>query len=340
MIQVTAVSDELSLRGIIHDLSNALTVILGWAEEAKDQDPEARARALSIIEERARSAHLLARRAIGVDVGRDVATISALCSNLSEALQVTAERRQALLSVDIRDCAHDQVEAAADFEQVLQNLLLNAFEYAPQGSTVQVTLEANATHFFVRVVDQGAGVPEEQRSELFAGHTTREGGTGLGLQHSRRMAESHGGSLELVSSPRGAAFMLRWARSQRASAAALTTAHVVLVEDDDAIADLVSLGLEARGATVERAGTLAELESKLHPGVNAVVLDWSPLVADPDAWAAALKLRAPAARVIVVTGQPERVTLRGVRLLVKPFEVKELLAALVDEPRRASGDLA
>lgn len=325
-------SDELSLRGIIHDLSNALTVILGWAEEARGKDAATSMHALSIIEERARSAHVLARRAIGVNMGRDVATISVLCKQLGEALQVSAERQHVTLAIDIRDCADAEVEFAADFEQVIQNLLLNAFEHAPQHSTVQLVLAISASHFEARVHDQGSGVPESLRADLFAGHSTRAGGTGLGLMHSRRMAEAHGGSLELDTGASGAAFVLRWARARPApSSKALVGAQVVVVEDDDAIAELISLGLEARGAHVARAHTLTQLQACLTPACSAVILDWSPVAEQPAAWQAAILRVAPQARVVVVTGQPERVTLRGVRLLAKPFEVKELLTVLLDE---------
>ena len=324
-------SDELSLRGIIHDLSNALTVILGWAEEARGKDDATRTHALGIIEERARSAHVLARRAIGVNMGRDVATVSALCSKLGESLQVAAERQHVALTIDVRGCADQEVDSAADFEQVIQNLLFNAFEHAPQNTAVQLALEASATHFEVRVQDQGSGVPEALRADLFGGHSTREGGTGLGLLHSRRMAEAHGGSLDLDTSVSGAAFVLRWGRGRPTpSSEGLVGAHVIVVEDDDAIADLISLGLEARGAHVARARTLVELERCLTPECAAVILDWSPVTADPAAWHAAVGRLAPRARLVVVTGQPERVTLEGVRLLAKPFEVKELLAVLLD----------
>lgn len=324
-------SDELSLRGIIHDLSNALTVILGWAEEARGKDDATRAHALGIIEERARSAHVLARRAIGVNMGRDVATVSALCTKLGESLQVAAERRQVALAIDVRNCADLEVDGAADFEQVIQNLLFNAFEHAPAHTTIQLVLEATATHFVVRVQDQGAGIPEALRADLFGGHSTREGGTGLGLQHSRRTAEAHGGSLELDPSAPGAAFVVRWCRVRPTpSSEGLVGARVILVEDDDAIADLVSLGLEARGAHVSRVHDLAGLSAALTPSCTAVILDWSPVTANPKAWQDAVRAAAPAARLVVVTGQPERVTLEGVRLLAKPFEVKELLAVLID----------
>lgn len=323
---------ELALRGIIHDLSNALTVILGWAEEARGKDDATREHALAVIEERARSAHSLARRAIGVETGRDVAMIGALCKKLEESLQVAAERRHVVLRADVSAAAEGEVWGAAELEQVVQNLLFNAFEHAPSDSTVQVDVTADATHFVFTVSDQGAGIPEAQKADLFSGLTTRVGGTGLGLLHSRSTAERYGGSLELAPSEKGATFVLRWARVQPTSVRTegLAGAHIVLVEDDDAIADLVILGLEARGATVSRASTLAELQSGVPAACLAVILDWSPVTGDPRAWQEAIATQAPRARLVVVTGQPERVTLEGVRILAKPFEVRELLGVLLE----------
>jgi hypothetical protein len=53
--------------GALHDVSNALTVLLGWVTEARTGrgSPEQVNRALAIVEERARTARDLARRAIG-----------------------------------------------------------------------------------------------------------------------------------------------------------------------------------------------------------------------------------------------------------------------------------
>lgn len=322
---------DLALRGIIHDLSNALTVILGWAEEARGKDDALREHALAVIEERARSAHVLARRAIGANIGRDVAVLGALCTQLRDSLQVAAERRRIHLELDVQDGADAEVEGAAALEQVVQNLLFNAFEHAPADSTVHVRVSRDGSYFVFTVTDEGSGIPEAQRAALFSGVSTRDGGTGLGLMHSRSMAERFGGSLSLLPSQRGAAFELRWAQQRpTASTEGLAGAHVVLVEDDDAIADLVTLGLEARGASVTRASTLAQLQCAVPARCLAVILDWSPVTGDPRAWQEAVAAQSPEARLVVVTGQPERVTLEGVRILAKPFEVKELLAVLLD----------
>lgn len=86
--------------------------------------------------------------------------------------------------------------------QVIVNLLSNALKYSPpQG---KVTLEANLRDgwFECRVGDQGRGIPEEFRKQIFepfkqvdGRDATAKKGTGLGLTISRSIVEQHGGTI-------------------------------------------------------------------------------------------------------------------------------------------------
>jgi len=93
--------------------------------------------------------------------------------------------------------------------RVLDNLLQNAWEAGGDG--VHVRLEVNATEdarVAVRFEDNGPGIPAEELTRLFQPfHTTKEGGTGLGLALVHRIIEAHGGEIRVESSPgAGAAF--------------------------------------------------------------------------------------------------------------------------------------
>ena len=131
--------------GALHDISNALTVLLGWVSEART-GRTSRAeldRALAIIEDRARSARDLARRAIGSQVSQDqreqeVATVVA---DVVEALSVEAQRARVGLVVD-GDCPGVCLPLAADASQVLTNILMNALAWAPADSQVTIELES------------------------------------------------------------------------------------------------------------------------------------------------------------------------------------------------------
>ena len=93
-------------------------------------------------------------------------------------------------------------------EQVLANLLDNAFKYSPAGTSVEVRLVAGPSQVTLAVTDHGPGIPEEEKARLFtrfyrAGTAAAryQPGLGLGLYICRVIAESHGGSLRLESGP-------------------------------------------------------------------------------------------------------------------------------------------
>jgi len=80
--------------------------------------------------------------------------------------------------------------------RVIDNLLRNACEAAPEGSRVQVVLHEGPEGVTLRVVDEGPGVDPARQAELFEPFfTTRPEGTGLGLALSRAVVRAHGGSL-------------------------------------------------------------------------------------------------------------------------------------------------
>ena len=99
--------------------------------------------------------------------------------------------------------------------RLLANLLTNADRHACR--EIRVTVRAEPPDAVLEVVDDGPGVPPEERELVFERfHRSEEarrkdpGGTGLGLPISREIAESHGGSLTLADDPSGGArFVLR-----------------------------------------------------------------------------------------------------------------------------------
>ncbi len=113
-----------------------------------------------------------------------------------------------------------QDQVLADPEQlhrILVNLLRNAREAIESADKaapgqVRVSLERREGDSFVRLSDNGPGVPERAAARLFQAFagSGRAGGAGLGLAISRELAQAHGGDLTLVQSgPDGATFELR-----------------------------------------------------------------------------------------------------------------------------------
>jgi signal transduction histidine kinase len=115
-----------------------------------------------------------------------------------------AKRRAALLQpwsseqgVDVRSSGTGSTTADIDaVTRALDNLLRNAVEASPPGSSVAVSVSEADGHARFSVSDSGAGVPTENEALVFEPFfTTKAQGTGLGLALSRAVAEAHGGSL-------------------------------------------------------------------------------------------------------------------------------------------------
>ncbi|MEO6042259.1 MAG: HAMP domain-containing sensor histidine kinase [Croceibacterium sp.] len=110
----------------------------------------------------------------------------------------------------------ETVPAIGEFRRVLQvllNLLGNAIRYSPEGSQVSVRIIQEGARARVVVADQGEGFSDEQRARLFEKFErlgrSGDGGTGLGLFISRRLARAMGGDLTVESTPgQGARFIL------------------------------------------------------------------------------------------------------------------------------------
>ena len=97
--------------------------------------------------------------------------------------------------------------------QILLNLLGNALRYAPTGSTVRLIVAEHGDRAKVTVADEGAGLRPDEQARVFDKFErlgrSGDGGSGLGLYISRRLARAMGGELSVTSPPgEGARFTL------------------------------------------------------------------------------------------------------------------------------------
>lgn len=111
----------------------------------------------------------------------------------------------------IRYSTNDQVSAVQGREQALKralsNIIGNAFNY---GKTIAVNLESVGNKVEITIDDDGPGIPEDKREDVFKafyrleGSRNKEtGGVGLGLSIAKDVVTSHGGTIELHDSPIG-----------------------------------------------------------------------------------------------------------------------------------------
>ena len=92
--------------------------------------------------------------------------------------------------------------------QVMLNLVLNATQAMPDGGCIRIETSADDTAAYLRISDNGSGIPESIQNDIFESFLTdRPDGTGLGLSISKRILRAHRGDIELVhSSPEGTTF--------------------------------------------------------------------------------------------------------------------------------------
>jgi two-component system, OmpR family, sensor kinase len=102
-----------------------------------------------------------------------------------------------------------------ELHRMVVNLLDNAVRHTPDGSKIELRLDADGNRVVVAVADDGPGIPDEMRDQIFdrfvrgngPGDTSAGAGTGLGLAIVRAVAQSHGGDVKVSSSPLGGALL-------------------------------------------------------------------------------------------------------------------------------------
>lgn len=139
-------------------------------------------------------------------------------SQFVESLRPEAEYHRVELSFS-GPAAHAVVRTdPLALEQVLGNLLVNAFKHSGCSHATLTLDDPGADHVEIRVADNGRGIPEPEQQRIFekfaVGRTpVRGGGSGLGLWIVRRLVDALGANISLQSRPgAGSVFLLRLPR--------------------------------------------------------------------------------------------------------------------------------
>jgi two-component system OmpR family sensor kinase len=204
-----------------HELRTPLTSILANLEllqaslERADQAEE-RAMVDSALRSSDRMSRLvgdlllLARADAGRIAARTRCDLAEIAGNAAAEVAPTVGERQ--LRID-NECPLPVDGNPDELHRMVLNLLDNAARHTPPGSEIELRLRAGGGDAVVEVADDGPGVPEELREQIFdrfvrgegPADTAVSGGSGLGLAIVRAVAASHGGSAEVGESERGGA---------------------------------------------------------------------------------------------------------------------------------------
>jgi signal transduction histidine kinase len=184
---------------LAHALKTPLTVITN-AATAKAPDLSDIVCREALVMRRQVDHHLARARAIG---RRAAAHSRSTVWESLEAVQRAVDRLHEGVTVDIAGNHAAQVRVERqDLDEMLGNLVENGAKYG--GGRVFVTVEPRGKMVDILVEDDGPGIPQERRGELFTRgarlDTTGKPGTGLGLAIVRDVAEIYGGSIQLEES--------------------------------------------------------------------------------------------------------------------------------------------
>jgi len=157
-----------------------------------------------------------------IEVRPESVAITRLTSDLRQLFQPVADERGLKLEIDVANGCPPLVETDRQrLEQILKNLLSNAFKFTEAGSVRLTIAPTGDDSLAFAVTDTGIGIAREQQESIFEAFrqadgtiSRRYGGTGLGLSISRELARLLGGALALESQvDQGSTFTLTLPRA-------------------------------------------------------------------------------------------------------------------------------
>ena len=202
---------------LAHEINQPLAAIRSNAEaiqsmlEAERPDlDEIKAAIADIVSDDARASDTIRRlRALfrREEIARSKVDFGELLREVIRIIRSDAVIRKVSLTLDLRQPLRAVLADRVQIQQVIINLLLNAFDAVSETeeSSRQVTLSAltdDSGCLKVLVRDSGRGIDPDALPRIFeAFFTTKPGGMGLGLAISRSIVEAHGGRLSVSSNP-------------------------------------------------------------------------------------------------------------------------------------------
>jgi len=135
--------------------------------------------------------------------------IDQLIAELEDSFHVLAVQREINFRIERKPGLPDEVYWDLDrMNEVLGNLLSNAFKFTPHGGSVMLVLDPADGGVKMQVCDTGAGIPPQQLPRIFdkfyqADNQRSAGtaGTGLGLAIAKQIVDAHGGTISCDSTP-------------------------------------------------------------------------------------------------------------------------------------------
>jgi signal transduction histidine kinase/CheY-like chemotaxis protein len=263
------------LATLAHELRNPLAPISsGCSVLSQSPSPETLQRTVGIMQRQVRHMVRLiddlldvSRITMGkLELKRERITVASVIEAAIEGSMPNLQRARHELRLDVTgdplflDADHTRIA------QVLSNLLNNSSKYTPNGGTIDLSVRRDGDQVRITVSDNGLGFPKECLDEMFQmfGQVNRaldrsHGGLGIGLALVRTLVEMHGGTVEAYSAGpnQGSTFTIRLPlaadlqrqldRTTESAVSKPSDKRVLVVDDNDDAAEMLSLMLQDGG---------------------------------------------------------------------------------------------
>ena len=288
------------LATLSHELRTPLNAIMGWSHvlSQSTHDRDTVQRAAAVIRQNATSQAQLIDDIL--DVSRIVGGRLTIDSGMVSLRRVIEDAIDSLMPAAAAKSIHvirkleDHLHVLGDrdrLQQVVWNLVSNAFKFTPKGGTVTIVLCDGNGDVCIEVIDTGIGIAPEFLPFVFdrfrqadSSMSRRHNGLGLGMAIVRHLVELHGGTVTVESGGEGmgTTFRLKLPRHTGEAAVELMTTgrslptelpidqlellngvHILIVEDDPDSRNVLALLLQRLGALVEAVSSAKEAYDRL-----------------------------------------------------------------------------
>jgi signal transduction histidine kinase/PAS domain-containing protein/ActR/RegA family two-component response regulator len=362
--------------GIAHDINNAISPIMLYADSLLESEPDLSARASNGLRTIQQAASDVAatvarmrefyrqREGTGEQQPVELNRIALQMRDLTRARWETIPQQSGIvidLQLELGEKLPPIQGVENEIREALTNLIFNAVDALPKGGriTLRTALGRNG-HVDAEVIDTGTGMDAETTRRCLEPFFTTKGerGTGLGLAMVYGVMQRHGGDVQIDSTP---GFGTTVRLSFVVSAAAVATQAeqpaevprgltILLVDDDPILLHSLRETLELDGHTILVANGgqtgIDMFRASLQPGgkaISLVITDLGMPHVDGRSVASAVKQASPATPVLLLTGWGERLLAEGQapphvdRVLSKPPRLRELRGTLLELTKRTTG---